>query len=351
MKIIITGAAGFIGSHAAERFINRGCTVVGIDNLSRPGNVNNLSYLFNLAGSNFRFQYGDIRIASEMDRVFREHKDASVVIHEAGQVAVTASVLDPRGDFESNAFGTLNVLECTRQYIPGATFVFASTNKVYGGLEHLRVREENRRYRYEDRPNGVSEAEPIDFHSPYGCSKGAAEQYVRDYSRIFGLKSVVFRQSCIYGPRQYGMEDQGWVAWFTIASLLNRPVTVYGDGKQIRDLLWVEDLIDLYEGAIEKIGVAAGRIYNAGGGPSNTLSLLELIEILEAELGRKITPGVADWRPGDQRVFVADCAKATKELGWKPAISPREGVGRLINWTRQARESVSETLRRKAASQ
>jgi CDP-paratose 2-epimerase len=348
MKIIVTGAAGFIGSHVVERFLQRGDTVLGIDNLSRPGNVLNLEFLLKTAEpGRFHFFHGDIRFFSDMARVFRDHPDSAAVIHEAGQVAVTTSVIDPRYDFECNALGTFNVLEAARLHTPSSVFVFASTNKVYGGLEHIGVREAGERYEYADAPDGISESEPVEFHSPYGCSKGSAEQYVRDYSRIYGLKSVVFRQSCIYGTRQYGMEDQGWVAWFTIASVLGQPITVYGDGKQIRDLLWVSDLIDLYERAIDHIDTASGKIYNAGGGVRNTLSLLELLHILEEQLGCKIPRTFGDWRPGDQRVFVADNRKAQEELGWQPKTSPAEGVPQLVDWIRASQASIQTILSRK----
>ncbi len=344
MKVIVTGAAGFIGSHAAERFLGRGHVVIGIDNLSRPGNSANLLYLSGLGRDRFRFQHADIRYASDIERIFADHSDVSVVIHEAGQVAVTTSVANPRMDFESNALGTLNVLESARLKAPKSVFVFASTNKVYGGLEHVGVSESSSRYEYSDTPHGISEAEPLDFHSPYGCSKGAAEQYVRDYHRIYGLRTVVLRQSCIYGTRQYGMEDQGWVAWFTIAALMGRPITIYGDGKQVRDVLWVGDLIDLYERAIERIDVAAGRIYNAGGGASNSLSLLELLRMLERALGRSIPRRASAWRPGDQRIFVANSAKAQRELGWEPATSPSVGLPKLIEWTRANAASIESLL-------
>jgi CDP-paratose 2-epimerase len=205
----------------------------------------------------------------------------------------------------------------------------------------------NGRYEYAEHPDGVTEQEPLDFHSPYGCSKGAADQYVRDYARIYGLRTVVFRQSCIYGERQFGVEDQGWVAWFTIAVLLQKPMTVYGDGMQIRDLLWVEDLVNLYSRAIKNIDVAAGNIYNAGGGPENTLSLLELIAQLSAKTGHDVRPTFADWRPGDQRVFVANIAKARQELGWKPEVSVQEGVSKLVQWTDSSKVLISSIFGRR----
>ena len=344
MKIIVTGVAGFIGSHAAERYLSRGNTVVGIDNMSRPGNSSNLKFLRGLGREHFQFYTADIRSASEIDRIFSEHDDAGVVVHEAGQVAVTTSVANPRLDFDSNALGTLNLLEATRLRTPGAIFLFASTNKVYGGLEHIAVRETPARYEYSSLANGISESEPLDFHSPYGCSKGAAEQYVRDYFRIYGLRTVAFRQSCIYGTRQYGLEDQGWVAWFTIASLLDRPITIYGDGKQVRDILWVGDLIDLYERAADRIEVSAGQIYNAGGGSGMSISLQELLGMLERALGRPIPRLNSDWRPGDQRIFIADSAKARRELDWSPAVTPAQGLPALIEWTKANHENIELLL-------
>lgn len=344
MKVIITGAAGFIGSHASERYLNRGCTVVGIDNLSRPGNIANLEYLRQAGNGRFLFRHGDIRSVSDLESVFTDHSDCEIVIHEAGQVAVTTSVLHPRMDFESNAGGTLNVLEAVRRHAPHSIFLFASTNKVYGGLEQKDVREGPSHYFYADQPEGIDESEPLDFHSPYGCSKGAAEQYVRDYHRIYGLKTVVFRQSCIYGTRQYGMEDQGWVAWLSIAAIMERPITIYGDGKQVRDILWVGDLIDLYERAAERIDIAAGQIYNAGGGTSNSLSLIEFLGLLERSLGHPIPRRRSDWRPGDQRIFIANNAKAAEQLDWRPLVSPQQGLDELIDWIRANRQSISKLL-------
>ena len=247
------------------------------------------------------------------------------VLHLAAQVAVTTSVADPRADFEINALGTFNVLEAVRLAGAGPAVLYSSTNKVYGNLEHVHVVERDGRYAYENFPTGVDESEPLDFHSPYGCSKGAGDQYVRDYARIYGLKTVVFRQSCIYGTRQFGIEDQGWIAWFCLATLRGQPFTIFGDGKQIRDTLWVDDLINAYEAAIERIDTVSGEVFNVGGGPSNTLSLLELVAMLEAHFGRKLNPPFADWRPGDQRVFVADIGKAERLLGWRPEVSTARG--------------------------
>lgn len=336
-KWVITGGAGFIGCHAAARLHAAGHRVVLVDNLSRRGADANLNWLQSQGVD--QFIKADIRDASAMKDVLARHADADVVLHLAGQVAVTTSVADPRADFEANALGTFNVLEAVRTAAEGRPAVFySSTNKVYGNLEHLEVALRDGRYAYADRPLGVDEDERLDFHSPYGCSKGAGDQYVRDYARIYGLKTVVFRQSCIYGTRQFGIEDQGWIAWFSIAATLGKQFTIFGDGKQIRDALWVEDLIALYQRAWERIDVAQGEVFNVGGGPSNTLSLLELVTAIEGAVGHPLHPGFADWRPGDQRVFVADIRKAKRLLDWSPEVSTAIGIERLLQWVRDHRD-------------
>jgi CDP-paratose 2-epimerase len=255
------------------------------------------------------------------------------VIHLAGQVAVTTSVADPRMDFESNALGTLNVLEGlrTRGLLP--VVIYSSTNKVYGRVDALSPTVlRDGRYDYERLPNGVDEHAPLDFYSPYGCSKGAGDQYVRDYARVFGLPTVVLRQSCIYGPRQMGLEDQGWVVWFIISQVLGRQLTIFGDGRQVRDILYVDDLLDCYEAAIANIERARGNVYNIGGGPGNRLSLLELIALLEEMSGEKIDHRFADWRPGDQKVFVCDVRRAGRDLRWQPRTDLRTGLRALYDW-------------------
>lgn len=330
MKIIITGGAGFIGCNAAARALDRGDEVVVIDNLSRVGASANLRWLQSKRG--FDFKAIDLVDAEAVHDAFREHRDADRVLHLAGQVAVTTSVVDPRSDFEANALGTFNVLEAVRSSAPGAALIYASTNKVYGGLEHLDVVEEGERYRYGSAPNGVSEEMALDFHSPYGCSKGAADQYVRDYHRIYGLRTVVFRQSCIYGYRQFGVEDQGWVAWFAISALCSRPMRVYGDGKQVRDVLFITDLLDAYDAAFTRIDRAAGRVYNIGGGGENAISLRQLLAYLEQRTGAPLKLSYHDWRPGDQRVFVSDIRKSAAELEWVPRVSWTSGVDQLSAW-------------------
>jgi len=241
-------------------------------------------------------------------------------------------VTHPREDFEINALGTFNLLEALRQHDPGTTLIYASTNKVYGEMEDLNIIEKDGRYIYQNLPSGVDEERNLDFHSPYGCSKGAADQYCRDYFRIYGLRTIVMRQSCIYGYRQFGIEDQGWVAWFCIAAVLGKQITIYGDGKQIRDILFIDDLIKAFDLAYENRDQIGGKVYNIGGGPQNTLSLHELIRHLEELRGEKIPLAYDDWRPGDQKVFVGDISLAKNQLGWKPLVSPDEGVEKLYDW-------------------
>jgi len=343
MKVLITGAAGFIGGHAAAAFLEDGATVVGVDNLSRRGNAENLEWLRG-RGGDFQFVHADIRSETDMDRLFAAHPDTDAVLHLAGQVAVTTSVQNPRMDFEANALGTLNVLEGVRLHCPEAALLYASTNKVYGGMEEVVITEKNGRYLYRDLPKGMAETAPLDFHSPYCCSKGAGDQYVRDYARIYGMRTVVLRQSCIYGTRQFGIEDQGWVAWFTIATALGKDITLYGDGKQVRDVLWVQDLVNLYRLCIRKIDIAAGNVYNAGGGADFSMSLLELLDFLGELSGKRIEPRRAGWRPGDQKCFIADITRVRNALGWTPTVTPAEGVKRLWEWTHDAREMLQSVL-------
>jgi CDP-paratose 2-epimerase len=330
MKVFITGGAGFIGCNTAKRFLEDKHEVVVFDNLSRKGTTANLEWL--RTQSKIEFIKGDVRDFHDLDRAIKAHKDVDAVIHLAAQVAVTTSVANPREDFEVNALGTLNLLEAIRQNNIDPVILNASTNKVYGEMKDVAIIEANGRYEYKDHPNGISEERPLDFHSPYGCSKGAADQYVRDYSRIYGLRAVNFRQSCIYGCRQFGIEDQGWVAWFTIAAALRKQITIYGDGKQVRDVLFIDDLVDCYTKAIHNIEKVSGRVYNIGGGPENTMSLLELIAFLELTFHKKIRFAFSDWREGDQPVFVCDIRKAQADLGWTPKVGVQEGVNRLKSW-------------------
>ena len=328
---LITGGAGFIGSNYAHRLIQRGEKVTIFDNLSRGGAPRNIAWLEETFGKDaFRLIVGDLRDA---DLLRESAKDADVIVHLAGQVAVTTSVLNPRDDFEANALGTFNALEAARLSERNPVFIYSSTNKVYGGMDDVEVIEEATRWLYANLEHGCSEEQPLDFHSPYGCSKGTGDQYVRDYARIYGLRSVVFRQSCIYGPRQFGVEDQGWLAWMMIAAVTGRQITVYGDGKQVRDVLHVNDLLNAYDLAVEKIDEVKGQVYNVGGGTRNVMAIwAEFGPILEKLLGREIEVARDDWRPGDQRVFYADFRKAKRELGWEPKIDLEEGMELLFDW-------------------
>jgi len=329
----ITGGAGFIGSNYVARLLERGEKVTLYDNLSRAGAPRNLEWLRETFGADaFRLVVGDVRDASLLAASARE---ADVLVHLAAQVAVTTSVQKPREDFEINALGTFNALEAARLSERKPVFLYASTNKVYGGMDDVEVREQETRWGYKDLPYGCPETQPLDFHSPYGCSKGAGDQYVRDYFRIYGVNSVVLRQSCIYGPRQFGVEDQGWVAWFVIAAVTGRPLSIYGDGKQVRDLLHVYDLLNAYDAAVQRIDQVRGEVLNLGGGPANTLSVwAEFGPYLEKLLGHPLPVTHGDWRPGDQKIFVADIRKAEKLLGWKPQYDVERGIHQLFDWVK-----------------
>jgi CDP-paratose 2-epimerase len=340
VKAIITGGAGFIGSNAASRYLQGGHHVVVVDNLSREGARKNLDWL--RPQGSLEFVQLDIREGGELARLFREHRDADRVLHLAAQVAVTTSVTAPREDFEVNALGTFNVLEAMRQAAMTTPILYSSTNKVYGEMTDIGAAENQGRYGYQSLPFGVPEERTLDFHSPYGCSKGAADQYVIDYHRIYGLRTIVFRQSCIYGYRQFGAEDQGWVAWFMIASELGRPITIYGDGKQVRDILFIDDLLDAYDAAFAAGEASIGRAYNIGGGPNNVLSLLELLAYIEKRRNRKLPCDFAEWRPGDQKVFVSDIRRAKGALAWAPKTSCLRGLDLLYDWVSENRELFVE---------
>ena len=328
---LVTGGAGFIGTNTVARLLGRGESVIVYDNLSRSGAPRNVEWLRATFGQDsFKLVVGDLRDAALLSTVAR---NADIIIHLAGQVAVTTSVLHPREDFEDNALGTFNVLEAARLSGRKPIVLYSSTNKVYGGMEDVGVVEKETRYEYADLPFGMAETCPLDFHSPYGCSKGTGDQYMRDYARIYELPTVVLRQSTIYGPRQFGIEDQGWMAWLMIAAMMNRPISIYGNGKQVRDMLYVEDLLDAYDAAIERIEVAAGQVFNVGGGPENTISIwMEFGPALEKMLGKEISVAWHDWRPGDQRVYISDIRKAKRELDWEPKVNLQDGMQRLFEW-------------------
>jgi CDP-paratose 2-epimerase len=328
MRALVTGGIGFIGTNLSNRLLSDGHEVVLFDNILRAGVRKNLDWLRSQHGSQLQFIEADVR---EFGAVERAMQGVDAVFHLAAQVAVTTSVANPLDDFSTNAQGTLNVLEAARKLNPMPAVLYTSTNKVYGGLEHLSVVEHYSRYEFEDLPHGVPETCPLDFHSPYGCSKGAADQYVHDYHRIYGLPSVVFRMSCIYGPHQFGNEDQGWVAHFALTGLRGGQLTIYGDGKQVRDLLFVDDLVELMLRACRRIDQTAGQVYNVGGGPSNTISVwAELCDPLRSLMGSLPPVEYGEFRPGDQKIYVSDIRKAKEQLNRSPSVGIMEGLRRMV---------------------
>jgi CDP-paratose 2-epimerase len=300
-----------------------------LDNCSRAGTEKNRAHLDSLAAAGLELVDGDVRDAAV---VAEACADADAIFHLAAQVAVTDSVRDPRNDFEVNALGTLNVLEGARLSGRSPVVVYTSTNKVYGGLEDLEARQLETRYELPALPDGVPETRPVDYHSPYGCSTGAADLYAIDYARIYGIPAVSLRQSCIYGPWQYGNEDQGWIAHFLIRALRGDPITLYGDGRQVRDVLFVDDLVELYDAVLAAPEKIAGRAFNVGGGPGLTVSLLEFLEHIRTAEGLDVEVSFDDWRPGDQRVYVSDVRRVADELGWRPSTSLADGTRKLRSW-------------------
>jgi CDP-paratose 2-epimerase len=330
--ILITGGAGFIATNLAHRLLSDGHRVVLFDNLSRAGVIGNVRWLRATHGNRVRLQAGDIRDAEAVRLVVA---DASHIFHFAAQVAVTTSLVDPFVDFDVNARGTLNLLEAVRATEHQPSVLFTSTNKVYGHLDDIGLRTAGSRYEPEDpelRTSGISEARSLEFHSPYGCSKGVAEQYVLDYARTFGLRTVVFRMSCIYGPHQFGNEDQGWVAHFLIAAMRDQALTIYGDGLQVRDILFVEDLVQAMVLAHANIDQLSGEAFNIGGGSENTMSLVELMRLIEELRGATPPAEMEMWRTADQRYYVSDTSKFRAATGWRPTVGVREGVSRLHDW-------------------
>ena len=328
--ILVTGGAGFVGSNLTDALLTDGHSVTVLDSLVRPGTERNLEWLHRRHPERLNFIEADIRDAQA---VTAAAAGSDVIYHLAAQVAVTTSVDDPRSDFEVNALGTFNVLEAARASGRSPVVVFTSTNKVYGGMEDVEVVRKETRYSYSDLPDGVPETRQLDFHSPYGCSKGAADQYVRDYARIYGLPTVVFRMSCIYGPRQFGNEDQGWLAHLMIAASSGKPISIYGDGLQVRDALFVDDLVRAFRLAVKDIGATAGQVYNIGGGPANTISVWSEFGPIVAELlGAQPEVEFHAWRPGDQQCYVSDISKAAAEFGWSPEVDLATGLQRLWAW-------------------
>lgn len=339
--ILVTGGAGFIGSHVSEYYAQKGHKVIVLDNLSRAtllkkddkNALYNWNYLKSL--KNVTLIKGDVTQFQDVDSAAQ---DVDIIIHAAAQTAVTTSVIEPQQDFLTNALGTFNVLEAARKY-DIKSLLYCSTNKVYGeNVNMVEMTEKEKRYEFTD-AEGISEEFSIDHceHTPYGCSKLTGDLYAQDYGHLYGIKTGVFRMSCIYGTRQFGVEDQGWVAWFTIATMLNKQITIYGDGKQVRDVLYVSDLVDVYDKFLNS-SLKRG-VFNVGGGLENTMSLLELLDLLHKLTGKKSNVTFSDWRPSDQKVFISNISKAQNVLGWKPKVTPQEGIKKLVEWV-QANKKI-----------
>lgn len=337
MKILINGGCGFLGSNLASYGIEQGHEITVFDNLSRLGASSNLAWLKSLG--EFEFIHGDTRNKNDVENTIKNGK-FDAVFHLAGQVAMTTSLANPYKDFEINTMGTFNVLDSIRKYSPETAILFSSTNKVYGDLENYTYEETETRYKCKEYPNGFDESVPLDFRSPYGCSKGAADQYVLDYSRMFGIKGVVFRHSSMYGSRQFATYDQGWIGWFVQKAIEKKmdpdtaPFTISGNGKQVRDILHAKDMINLYYSGLENITGICGEAYNIGGTMDQSLSLLELFNMLNELLDIKMEYTQLPPRQSDQKVFVADIGKINSRIGWKPEVTAREGITSMINWVR-----------------
>lgn len=335
MRLLITGGCGFVGSNLAGHALARGDELTVLDNLSREGASQNLDWLHKQG--EFRFVQADVRSRGAVDEAIREARP-DCLFHLAGQVAMTASLTDPRTDFDTNALGTLNVLDSVRAHAPEAIVIYSSTNKVYGDLRQYNYRETTTRYECVEKPQGFDELTPLDFHSPYGCSKGAADQYVLDYARVYGLRTVVFRHSSMYGGRQFATYDQGWLGWFCQQAVQQKfgkptkPLTVSGNGKQVRDILHINDVNRLYFAAAENVGRACGEAFNIGGGIHNSLSLLELFDELKQRLDTELEYTQISPRVSDQKVFVADIAKSIRCFGWEPEVRLAEGIQLAIDW-------------------
>ena len=329
--VLITGGAGFVGTNLADRLVRQGRRVIVYDDLSRPGVDRNLHWLLETHGDAVQVETADVR---DRERLTRAVGRSSAVFHFAAQVAVTTSLTAPRHDFEVNALGTLNLLEAVRAQAEPPPVLFSSTNKVYGSLPDLSLDELEDRYAPADgaQARGVRESRALDFHSPYGCSKGAADQYVLDYGRSYGLRTAVFRMSCIYGPHQCGTEDQGWVAHFLLAARQGRPITLYGTGRQVRDILYVDDLVDAYLLGLRHIDRLQAQAYNIGGGAANAVSLRQVLGIIARLTGREPQVDYGPWRTGDQPWYVSDIGRFREATGWSPRVGFAEGIRRLNDW-------------------
>ena len=340
-SVFITGGAGFIGSSAAEFFAKKNWNVYILDNLSRRGARINLKRIRHKIKE---FYLEDIKNFKKLNHILKKIKP-DVIIHSAGQVAVTKSIVSPREDFNDNVLGTLNLLEVIRINKLNSKLIYTSTNKVYGNLNYIKLGKNKERYFFKNLKKGINENFNTDFHSPYGCSKGAADQYVNDYSRIYNIDGYVLRQSCVYGTNQFGIEDQGWVSWFIIASVLKKRFKVYGDGKQVRDILHIDDLNNLYfKIASYKKKIKGNRIFNVGGGSKFSLSLLELFKILKKDRRLKLRYSYHKERKGDQKIFISDNSRITKNFKWSPKIDQIKGTKALIDWVIKNKKIVSSII-------
>ena len=343
MRILVTGGGGFIGSHIVEYYARKGDEVTAVDNLSRQkllGRQGKITYNWHFIKrlENVWTRIVDVTNFEQLSVLF---DDVDVIFHTAAQTAVTTSLTDPMTDFKTNALGTLNVLEAARRCNSNPTVIICSTNKVYGNnVNKVKLLEKSTRYEFAGKYRfGIPEDFPIDLtgHSPYGCSKLYGDLCAQDYAHTYGMKTGIFRMSCIMGTRQFGVEDQGWVAWFTIATLTGKPITIYGDGKQVRDVLYVTDLVRAFDAFSKRSKAFAGEVFNIGGGPENTLSLIELLNLIGELTGRFNKIQYTNWRPSDQKVYISDISKAKEKLGWTPKVSPKDGVKKLVDWVLENR--------------
>ena len=339
-KILITGGAGFIGSNTAFYFSKKGWKIYLIDNLSRKGSKNNLLNL--RKNIKLTFYKADISNFKKISKILKSIRP-NLIIHCAGQVTVTKSVINPRNDFNTNALGSFNILESIRLFSSKTKFINISTNKVYGDVSNKKVSETNKRYRFLGKLKSVNENYPLDLYSPYGCSKGIADQYTRDYSRIYNLDTIVLRLSCIYGTMQYGIEDHGWIVWLTIKSYFGKKIKIFGNGKQVRDALYIDDLVRLFF-KLSKSKKNTNKIYNIGGGSRNSISLLELINILDKKMNKKNKFKKFKWRPGDQKIYISDISRIKKEYDWYPKISFSNGLDKIIGWINNNEKIIKKTL-------
>ncbi len=340
-KLLITGGAGFIGSNTALFFSKHGWSIHILDNLSRKGSKNNLLNL--KKNTNLNFYKIDISNYIKVSKIIKKIKP-TLLIHCAGQVTVSKSVINPRNDFNSNAIGSFNILESIRLFSEKTKFINISTNKVYGNLTEKKIYEGKKRYNFSGKTKGINENCPLDLYSPYGCSKGIADQYTRDYSRIYNLDTIVVRLSCIYGTMQYGIEDHGWIVWLTIKSFFGKKIKIFGDGKQVRDALYIDDLVKIFH-KLSKSKKNKNKIYNIGGGLKNSMSLIELIEILNKKMKRKNKFRRFNWRPGDQKIYISDISKIKKEQKWSPKININQGLNKVIEWIQKNENNIKKLLK------